>query len=347
MRIVLLLCASLVVATCASAAGRVQVSLSGARAAPTVGRPWGATLKVRPSSFRGVVSITAAGPRRLVGRATRAKGAYRVRLTFPSPGRWKLTARAGGSTSRLGSITVRRPAPLIFTWPTSVDVQQDGSLLVVENGRGRVVTVHPARGGLRVRASGLAKAFAAAAAPSGSVYVSDGPSLMRIDGGARQTVATAREDIGPIGVAADGTVYYATGTQLLRLGGGLPIATGLANPHGVAVAADGAVLVSDTANNRVLRVDPTGGGVSTLIRTGEPRGLDISTDGTIYLVEAGTRRVGRYNPAGTRLGDVGPAFRDPYAVATAGRIVFVVDTAASGVIRRVAADGTTATIPTG
>jgi streptogramin lyase len=347
MRIVLVLCASSVVVTCASAAGRVQVSLNGARSAPTVGKPWGAALKVRPSSFRGAVSITATGPRRLVARAVRTKGSYRVRLTFPSRGRWRLTARAGGSTSQLGSITVRRPAPLTFAWPTSVDVQRDGSLLVVENGRGRVVAVHPARGGLRVRASGLAKAFAAGAAPSGGVYVSDGPSLKRIDGGALQTVATAGEDIGPIGVAADGTVFYATGTQLFRLGGGQPIATGLGSPHGVAVAADGAVLVSDTADNRVLRVDPAGGAVSTLIRTGEPRGLDVSADGTIYLVEAGMRRVGRYNAAGTRLGDVGPAFRDPYAVATAGRTVFVVDTAASGVIRRVAADGTTTTVPTG
>jgi sugar lactone lactonase YvrE len=270
---------------------------------------------------------------------------------FPTAGRWKLTARAGGSTSQLGSVTVRGPQPLRFAWPTSVDVRPDGSLLVVENGRGRVVAVQPARGAARELASGLAKPFAAVSSPAGSTYVSDGPSLKLIDGGATRTVATADEDVGPLAIAPNGSVFYATGTRLFGLspdGAPRTIATGLSNPHGVAVAADGAVLVSDTAAGRVLRIDADTGAVSTLISTGEPRGIDVAADGSIYVVEAGAKRVGRFRADGARVGVVGPVYGDPYDVAAGpGGVVFVVDTAASGVIRRVARDGTTVTVPTG
>ena len=352
MRTMLVLCGALVVTCSASAVGPVRVSLAGSRPAPTVRQPWSAELAIRPRSFRGAVRVTAAGPGRVVARASRTSGSYRVRLVFPRVGRWKLTARAGGSTSQLGSVTVRRPPPLRFVFPTSVDVQPDGSLLVVENGRGRVLVVQPATGRTRVLASGLPKPFAAVRAPSGSIFISDGHSLRRLEGsGAPETLATADEDIGPIEIASNGVAFYATGTRLFRLpaAGGTPqsVATGLSNPHGVAVAADGAVLVTDTAADRVLRIDSDGTG-STLIRTAQPRGIDVAADGTIYVVEAGTRRVGHFSAAGARLGVVGPVFGDPYdVVAGPGGVIFVVDTSAAGVIRRVASNGTTVTLPTG
>jgi streptogramin lyase len=350
---VLLVCGGLALATCtALAANPVRVSLAGARTAPTVGQPWTATLTVRPRSFRGVVRVTARGPGRLTTRVPRRRGSYRARLVFPAAGRWTLTARAGGSTSRLGSVTVRRPA-LRFTWPTSVDDQPDGSLLVVENGRARVLVVEPATGATRVLTSGFEKPYAAVRAPSGSIYVSDGRTLERVDaGGSPLTVATADEDIGPLAIAPNGDVYYTTGTPLFRLpaGGGAPqtVATGFTGTHGLAVAGDGAVLVSDTGGDRVVRVDPATGASATLFRTADPRGIDVAADGTIYVVESEAKRVGRYSVAGRRLGSAGPVYGDPYDVAAgAGGMAFVVDTAAAGVIRRVAPNGTTVTIPTG
>jgi sugar lactone lactonase YvrE len=351
MRTLLMVCCALVVATCsASAATRVRVALAGPRAAPAVGQPWTAKLAVRPASFRGTIRITATGPGRVVARASRTKASYRARLVFPTAGRWNLTARAGGATSRLGSITVRRPA-LRLAWPTSVDVQPDGSLLVVENGRARVLVVDPVKGGTRVLGSGFEKPYAAVHAPSGSVYVSDGRTLRRVDGGAPQMVATATEDIGPLAIAPNGDVFYTTGESLFRLpaagGAAQTVAMGFTGAHGLAVAADGAVLVSDTGNDRVVRVEPNSGASATLIRTADPRGIDVAPDGTIYVVEAEAKRLGRYSSAGARLGLVGPVFGDPYDVDAGAGAAYVVDTAASGVIRRVAANGTTVTIPTG
>lgn len=354
LKTLLTLCGALLVATCtAAAASPVSVALAGSAAVPTIGKPWTAELTVRPRSFGGVVRVIAVGPGRLVVRASGGRGSYRARLVFPSAGRWKLTARAGGSTSRLGSVDVRKPPQLALVWPTSIDLLPNGWLLVVENGRRRVVRVHAATGRMSVIADGLAKPFAAVRAPSGSIYISDGRSLRRLDGrGKPVSVATAEEDIGPIAIAPNGDVFYATGSRLFRLaaGAGAPqtLATGLNGPHGLAVASDGAVLVSDTANGRVRRIDPQSGAGSTLVQTGEPRGIDVAPDGTIYVVEAGTKRIGHFSAAGARLGVAGPPFGDPYdVVAGAGGTVYVVDTAAAGRILRVAADGKVSSVPTG
>jgi streptogramin lyase len=352
MRVLLVVCGVLVLATSALAAGSVRVFLTGPRAAPIVGQRWNATLSVRPRSFRGEVRLTAVGPTRVVARASRRKGSYRARLVFPAAGRWKLTARAGGSTSQLGVVTVRRLPPLRFVWPTSVDLQPDGSLLVVENGRARILAVGAGRGGTRVVGSGWEKPFEAARAPSGTIYVSDGRSLKRLEGsGGPQTVATVDEDIGPIAIADNGDVFYVTRTRLFRLRpGGAPqtVATDLTGPHGVAVAADGSVLVSDTGTDRVLRIDPESGAATRLISIADPRGIDVAPDGTIYVVESEAKRVGHFGADGARLRPVGPAFGDPYdLVAGPGGVVYVVDTAAAGVIRRVAPGGKTVTIPTG
>jgi DNA-binding beta-propeller fold protein YncE len=141
-------------------------------------------------------------------------------------------------------------------------------------------------------------------------------------------LARASEDIGPIAVAGS-TVYYTTGTSLFRLGTKKPLATGLSAPHGLAVARDRAVLVSDTGHGRLLRV--ASGGTSTLARLAEPRGLDVAPDGSLYVVEATSKHVVHLSAAGKRLGTVGPAFGDPYDVAVApGGALYVVDTAEAG-----------------
>ena len=352
-RIVIACGAFLVLAACnASAAGHVRISLSTRPAAPVAGRAWTASLTVRPLSFDGVVRLTATGPRKLDVRATGGHGTYRARLVFPSAGRWTLAARAGGSTSKLGAIVVRKPAPrpLTFTWPTSIDLQPDGSLLVVENGIGQVDRVQPATGKLTVVASGLAKPYAIASAPGRATYLSNGGSLQRIDGKSPVTVATADADIGPIAVAPNGDVVYATASQAFALSNGTPrvIASGLGSPHGIAVAGDGAVLVSDRDNNRVLRADPATGAVTTLIHVTQPGAIDVAGDGSIYLVELAERRVGHYSAAGTRLGSVGPAFDDPYGIEVASDgTVYVIETAEIGTIKRIAPDGSVSTLSTG
>src|SRR5262249_7473955 len=157
------------------------------------------------------------------------------------------------------------------------------------------------------------KAYAVARARSGAIFVTDAGALKRIDGTrAPKTVAHATADIGPIALARDGDLYFTTETGAWRLvhaaGRPVEIATGLSGPQGVAVAADGAVLVSDTGNNRVLRIDPRSRAVTTFAHVGSPRGLAVADDGTVYAVESSTHRVVRLSASGKRLGTVGTRF---------------------------------------
>jgi streptogramin lyase len=242
--------------------------------------------------------------------------------------------------------------PLTFVWPTSIELQPDGSLLLVENGVGRVVRIDPVTGKMTPVASSLARAYAVARTPSGRILVSAGKTVRRLNAaGAATIVAEAEADIGPIAIARNGDVYYTTGTRLYRLAGGtgppLRIAgtVQFSGPHGLAVATDGTVLVSDTGNGRIRRIDPTNGLITTFAALRAPRGIDVATDGSIYVVDATAHRVVHLSASGRGLGFVGPVFKDPYDVQVArDGVVYVIDTAAAGRLRRVGRDGTMTTV---
>src|SRR3954468_1896413 len=268
-----------VFACSAFAAEPVKVSLRGKRPAPVTGRAWTVRLTVRPASFAGAVRLTARGTRRLNVGATGRRGSYRARIVFPSPGLWRLSARAGGTTSRLGAVRVRRaPArPVVFTEPTSIDVEPSGKLLLVEFAKGRVLQVDPANGHLTAIATSLDQPYAVVRAPSGSIYLSRENELLRLTGDTpptRVAEVQAGVEIGPIAVAPNGDLYYATATQIFRLPGGSGPSVHIAgtgaeggggdggpavnaqfsSPHGLAVAADGSLLVSGPGDRRGCRL---------------------------------------------------------------------------------------------
>jgi sugar lactone lactonase YvrE len=107
------------------------------------------------------------------------------------------------------------------------------------------------------------------------------------------------------------------------------------------VTSDGGLLVSDTGNGRVKRVDLKTGGVETWSDLVAPRGISIAPDGqTAYVVDKSMNRVVHLRIDGKRLGSVKHVFADPYAVATApGGFLYVVDTAALGRLFRVGPSG--------
>jgi hypothetical protein len=308
---------------------------------PTAGKAWTVTLAVRPKSFAGRVQLVATGPRRITARARGAGGPYRARLVFPQTGAWTLTARAGDALSRLGSVRVR-PAPLAFDQPTGVAVGRDGTLLVVEFGHHRLLRVDASTARSTVVAK-LVKPWGVAVAPSGSAYVSDAGRLMRIDPGrAPQDVATAAPgvEIGPVAVAPDGDVFYATASAVygLRHGAGPPqqlaAGTQLASPHGIAVAADGSILLADTGNSVVRRIDGSGA-VTAFASIGNPRGIAVAPDGSVYVASADEHRVVHLAASGQRLGAVGPQLDDAYALAVAPDGTVYADDIGAGVIRRI------------
>ncbi|HEY7018335.1 MAG TPA: kelch repeat-containing protein [Gaiellaceae bacterium] len=335
-------------AVAASAGSGVRVTRAGGEPAPRTGRAWNVKLVVRPRSFHGVVTVAAAGPARIAARARGARGVYRARLVFPKAGLWRLTAKAGRSRSRLGSIRVRAVFPLAFDEPTGVAVEPNGSLLVVESGRHRLVRVAPSTGRV-AQVAAFTKPWGVARSASGSIFVSDSRLLRRIDPGrAAVTVASADPglEIGPVAPTPGGDAEYATATGLFRVpqGGGTPqrlaASTAFDSPHGIAIASDGAVLVSDTNDNRILRVDPAGA-VTTFATLGHPRGIAVGPNGTVYVAAADEQRVARYSASGARLGLVGPRFDDVYALSvTADGTVYAIDAGPSGLVRRIPAGAT-------
>jgi sugar lactone lactonase YvrE len=337
------------VAASASAAPGLRPSLVRGPGHPMAGHAVPVVVRVSARATVEVWIAQAAARRSFRARAL-ARGRYRASVVFPKAGRWTFGARVGRTRVRLGTVRVRpRPVPLTFAWPTSVDVEPGGSLLVVENGNGRVVRIDPGTGKTTVVAT-VARAYAVAHAPSGAVYLSAGGSLLRLDGAGHTTpVAQGTVDVGPIAVAANGDVYYTTETQVFRVVGGtgapVEVAAGLSGPHGLAVLSDGGLLVSDTGHARVVRVDLGSGNVETWGNLVNPRGIAIAPDNNAYVVDASIHRVVQLRIDGLRLGAVKHVFDDPYAVAAAGDgSLYVVDTAAVGRLYRVAPDGRTTAV---
>jgi sugar lactone lactonase YvrE len=344
-----------VVASCAAAAPGLRLTLvHGPGQQPEAGRAESIVVRATRAAKVEVWIARGRESRSFAGRPL-PRGRYRARVVFPSAGRWAYGAQAAGARVRFGTVRVtRRAVPLTFAWPTSVDVESNGSLLLVENGNqagnGRVVRIDPATG-KTVVVAGADEAYAVAHAPSGIVYLSAGKSLLRLDGaGGTTPVARADGDIGPVAVAANGDVYYTTQTQAFRVAGGqgtpVQVAANLSGPHGLAVTADGGLLVSDTGNHRVKRVDLKTGGVETWGDLGEPRGISIAPDGkTAYVVDKSTNRVVHLRIDGKRLGSVKHVFTDPYALAAAGDgSLYVIDTSAAGRLYRVGRDGATTVV---
>jgi sugar lactone lactonase YvrE len=359
----------LVLTSTAGAAGGspVHVSMVGQPLSPVARTALTVRLAVRPASFRGDLSVIASGATRFKARATGGHGSYRARLVFPTSGRWTLAARAGATTSRLGTVRVRpqQPRPLTFSEPTSIDLEPAGTLLLVENSLGRVLRVDPQTGGTSVLVTSLDRPYAIVRARSGSIFISSGNLLRRVDANGPVTVAQAGQDIGPLAAAPNGDIYYATATQVFRLvgGAGSPVRIGgtsvaggagdggsavnaqFSSPHGLAIAGDGALLISDAGNDRVRRLDLTSGIVTTLAQVETPHGIDVAADGTIYVIDSQANRVVQLSASGERLRIVGPAFGLPYDVEVADDgAVYVLEAGQVGYVRRIASDGTVTTV---
>ena len=208
------LLAAVVLATTALAfaegAPRIRITLLSAPAHPQGGRAVAVVVRASRAgepvrSARVVVTIARKHVRRFFAARRVAKGRYRARVVFPSAGRWALGARIGGTPVKLESITVR-PAvkPLSFAWPTAIDFVSKRSLLLVENGVGRLLRIDASTGKTSPVVKSIPHAYAVA--HTTSTYLSAGNALLRVDdGGAPVHVADAAEQIGPVATGRTAT----------------------------------------------------------------------------------------------------------------------------------------------
>jgi sugar lactone lactonase YvrE len=167
----------------------------------------------------------------------------------------RLVRLADGALRPVVSRPVASPAALRWSIPGAVTVTPDGTLLVADGPDGGVRELTPDGGNRRL-------AGALRGDPGG-----DGPPT-RVD----------LRGAGGIAVTADGTIVVAdtahhrirqlrdgrwstlagTGTPGADPGDGSAVTAQLESPAGVALTPSGDVLIADTGNNRIVRIDGTG-----------------------------------------------------------------------------------------
>lgn len=80
------------------------------------------------------------------------------------------------------------------------------------------------------------------------------------------------------------------------------VATGLSNPHQMAVDSSGNVYIADDSNNRILKEAPSGGGYkqSIVVSSGlnTPTAVAVDTSGNLYVVDAENKRILKETPSG-------------------------------------------------
>ena len=137
---------------------------------------------------------------------------------------------------------------------------------------------------------------------------------------ARAAPAHGDVPVGAVVVAPDGAVWFFANDGYLRridpatravtiaggtgreelAGDGGPLAlASFSAPHGLSFAPDGTLIVSDTGNGRIRRVDPVTGTVSTLAAGLDgPFDVEAAADGSVYVAENAGNRILRVDAAG-------------------------------------------------
>lgn len=156
---------------------------------------------------------------------------------------------------------------------------------------------------------GLTAPAGVAAAPDGSLVVSDSAGVYRYSaaGSRTTTLALAGGVVGtPAGVAvdADGTVFVADPGrgQVVALPGG--VRGGLRHPIAVAVGAGGTLYVADTGDDRI-HVFTAAGAPSGSWAVEDPGGVAVTPDGSVLVTEHRGGQVVQFDAGGSPLGRFG------------------------------------------
>jgi sugar lactone lactonase YvrE len=308
----------------------------------------------------------------------------------------KVDLKAGTVATLAGT----RDASSPFFSPAGLALDGAGGLLVADALHARVQRVDLATGAVKALAEGLG--YPLAVATGGYVADATGNVIKRIgaDGQATTVVGSgkgsAQDGSGdqalfnvPTGLALapDGAIYVADArnNQIRRLANGAvttvagsgavggadgpAAAASFFHPTGVAVAANGDLVVADYGNHKLRRI--AGGTVSTIAGTGTqgsadgpvataqlayPQGVAVGKDGQIYVADSFNHAIraladgqlrtlaGSGTPGSADGQGAKASFTFPQAIAAApdGNL-YVADTF-NGLVRRVAPDGTVGTL---
>jgi streptogramin lyase len=261
---------------------------------------WSPTITVtrdrKPVAARIRLAIRKGADRRVfVPRATR-RGVYRVRVVFPSDGRWTWTITTAGRMLARGSVAVS--SRIRFELPFDLAVAPDGTIYFLD--RGRILRIDAGTQRVRVHVGTESQELIAMVRlANGTFFVTDFPAnrILRVDPtGSTSRVASVQA---PADLVADetGTTLWvasiAEGVGVVRV----DVATGrvepfahVENPHGIDRDPAGNFYVQD--GRRISRVDGRTGAISRFADADGVK-LLVAPDGSVYGVGG--------NPSGGRV----------------------------------------------
>ena len=219
----------------------------------------------------------------------------RIRRIHPDGTMQTVAGLVGGRVESGGPALESR-----LTLPLAITPTLDGRLLIVEQSARRIRALVPApQPGAEAASPSTSDTQPADAAPAPVAFVLPAPALQSGAPLAGDLVAEVFAGTGESGNAADGEFR---------------LSAALASPRGIAIDGIGRLLIADTGNHRIRRLDPDGV-VRVIAGTGEsgsagdglaaaaaqlnrPSALAVDSNGSIYVADSGNFRIRKIDPDG-------------------------------------------------
>ena len=224
----------------------------------------------------------------------------RIRRIHPDGTMHTVAGLVGGRVESGGPALESR-----LTLPLDVVPTLDGSLLIVEQSARRVRALVPLPGAqasqpaVDVQVVGAADAQPADAQPVVAAYV---PPASSLPSGA------------PLAGALVAEVFAGTGESGNAADGEFRLTAALASPRGIAIDGVGRLLIADTGNHRIRRIEPDGtlsvvagtgnpgsagdGLAAVAAQLNRPSALVVDSNGSIYVADSGNFRIRKIDPDG-------------------------------------------------
>jgi len=303
-----------VAAACTSAAqadGGLRARVTPTPAAITT-TSWSPTITLKrgakPAAAPLVLTIRKGKARRAFTPRAQRRGVYRVRVVFPSNGRWSWRLASGRRPLARGAISVS--TTLRFDLPYDLAVLADGTILFLD--RGRILRLDPRTRRVSLHArTDSGELIGMERLDDGTLFVTDFPGnrILRVDRAGRSSV------VARVAAPADLVVDPAGRTMWVA-----SIAPGVG----------------------VVRVDVPTGRVEPFASVEAPHGIDRDPAGNFYVdYGQAISRIDGNTGAVSRLAGVDGVKR---LVAPDGSVYSVAGSPAGGRVVRVARDGTVTTV---